>query len=815
MSIQLARENHYVPKWYQRRFLHTGESQLYYLNLWPDQKLLPDGRNIPRKALHRWGVTSCFSETDLYTTKFGSAFNDDIEKFLFGAIDNRGAHAIRAFADGDMQQMHESFQHFFEYMAAQKLRTPKGLDWIQSRYSGLDQLHLMKEMQALRLMHCTMWTEGVREIVTTGESDVKFILSDHPVTVYNAALDLNSDDCRFPNDPLVDAIGTQTIFPLDSNTCLILTHLEYAQEPEGVILTKRRTHARHLGRGLTRTDSFIRNRTLSRDEVIAVNYLIKSRARRFIAAAKIDWLYPERSFVGDWSKIAKFLLPRDGLWQFGGETYVGFKDGSTHYQDAFGRTSTSHESLKRRFPKKNLAPNDFCGCGSGYKYKKCCKNLSTADRPSWDVYGVRERNLMLYQAVLDILDFKETMTWDDVRRTLSDDQVKQIHQAYGSLWPEDTNLTELLPRPNASKFRGVYLGCTDPRTIEANVIGWLLYFDEVVLAHPFVNPFGVKPEFSPTKSPEKHKVQALKNILLLLKLEPFIRAGFVHLIPDPSDLNPLLGREVRALATQRTADWKPEQKSMELMYALGKDDHRRLMMMLPADQHRRLIRESTPDITDEMVEAIVKHMEFEVAKDPYALLQPSTPGETGAQFLIAKGYSLETALFLATLTGSMIYTDIQAHWQQLLMHSQQKASKPDMKWKSAIAALESTNFPIDLNIQSVMDSRQRGLHANTRQIFCRLAEALRFRQSDNKLNPTEIARQLEDALKQVENGFFKLSNSNYLKGNIQVHIPEKGFSRNEVQRLLLLFGGSASAQPVPIALMIKMASADIDPIDAN
>ena len=194
---------------------------------------------------------------------------------------------------------------------------------------------------------------------------------------------------------------------------------------------------------------------------------------------------------------------------------------------------------------------------------------------------------------------------------------------------------------------------------------------------------------------------------------------------------------------------------------------------------------------------------------------PSTPGETGAQFLIAKGYSLETALLLATLTGSIIYTDIQAHWQQLLMHSQQKASKLDAKWTSAIAALESTNFPIDLNMQSVMDSRQIGLHANTRQIFCRLAGALRFRQSDNKLNPTEIARQLQNALKQVENGFLRVSNSNYLKGNIKVHIPEKGFSHNEVQRLLLLFGGSDSAQPVPIALLIKMASADIGPNTAN
>ena len=85
-------------------------------------------------------------------------------------------------------EMHESFQDFFEYIAVQKLRTIKGLDWIRSCYGTLDQVGLMVEMQALRRMHCTMWAEGVREIVSARDSDVKFILTDHPVTIYNAAL---------------------------------------------------------------------------------------------------------------------------------------------------------------------------------------------------------------------------------------------------------------------------------------------------------------------------------------------------------------------------------------------------------------------------------------------------------------------------------------------------------------------------------------------------------------------------------------------------------------------------------------------------
>lgn len=149
--------------------------------------------------------------------------------------------------------MHDSFQDFFEYLDAQKLRTPKGLDWIKSRYPTLSQLQLMREMQGLRLMHCTMWTEGVREIVTAEESDVKFIVTDHPVTIYNAALPPTSPECSYPGDPLIELVGSQTVFALDANTCLILTHLENAQEPKASDLTAPRTHARYRGQSLVMT----------------------------------------------------------------------------------------------------------------------------------------------------------------------------------------------------------------------------------------------------------------------------------------------------------------------------------------------------------------------------------------------------------------------------------------------------------------------------------------------------------------------------------------------------------------------------------
>ena len=81
MNDQQTRNNHYVPQWYQRGFLAPGQSRLFHLNLAPDCKTLPDGRQMPRTALHEWGTKNCFVEYDLYTTHFGPIVNDEVEKY--------------------------------------------------------------------------------------------------------------------------------------------------------------------------------------------------------------------------------------------------------------------------------------------------------------------------------------------------------------------------------------------------------------------------------------------------------------------------------------------------------------------------------------------------------------------------------------------------------------------------------------------------------------------------------------------------------------------------------------------------------------
>lgn len=571
-----TRNNHYVPQWYQKGFLNKDKNNFCYLDLYPDKRELPDGRIITLNNRHYLPTSKCFYQADLYTTFFGNYINDEIEKFLFGKIDDSGARAVRAFIDVNIRGWHENFINFFSYIDAQKLRTPKGLDWIRQQYPNLSQLELMVEMQSIRNLHCTLWTEGVREIVSAENSDIKFIISDHPVTIYNYACPPDSELCGYPNDPSITLNASQTIFPLDRDHCLIITNLEYAKTPDSVDPTEKRTHAKLMRQSMVRTDKCIRSRQFNRDQVAAINFILKNRARRYIASAEEEWLYPEKQYSFKWHELRNILLPpRDELYHFDGEIFVEYKDGSTYYQDAYGRQYPENKYLKKDALKSKISLNDPCGCGSGKKFKECCKGKSKKNRPSWDVLSIRERNIVLYRGIYDILGFNKGKTWDDVRRELSNDQIIDIHQLYWSLWPIETDLFSLLPRPDDT-LRVVYTGMLDPRAILLP-LGAVPYFDEVIIQHPFVHPKAVNKKFSPIENPHQYKYQTLKNILLFFYLEPFVRRGIVNFIPDPCMFDNYLHRELLNMAEKRRGDTPIDEAEKECMMQLGKDDFARIM----------------------------------------------------------------------------------------------------------------------------------------------------------------------------------------------------------------------------------------------
>lgn len=327
--------NHYVPNWYQRAFMHADQTKYHYLDLKPEM-IERDGHRWARRDLRTLGTNNCFAQDDLYTTRWGQIENVDIEKFFFGGLDTAGKEAVEAYAEYSINdKTHANFHTFIRYMSVQKLRTPKGLDWLSAFTRSRNMNVTLHTLQRFQNLFCATWTDCIWQIADASQSPIKFIVSDHPVTVYNRECFPGSDVCRYPGDPDIRLTGTHTIFPLSLNKVLILTNLAWVRDPYQSA-TRLHPNPRLMRDAVFNMMGVQTGRQLTEEEVLEINFIIKRRAKRYIAAAEKAWLYPEKMLRCDhWRKLGNgyLLMPDPRHVYMGGEIVVGFDNGQS---DAWG-----------------------------------------------------------------------------------------------------------------------------------------------------------------------------------------------------------------------------------------------------------------------------------------------------------------------------------------------------------------------------------------------------------------------------------------------------------------------------------------------
>lgn len=775
--MEITKNNHYVPQWYQNGFIDNHKKQLCYLTRY--EIPLPNG-DLKIHHSKKWHTSAQkFYEEHLYSTFFGTEVNDEIEKKLFGPIDDNGSKAIRAFLTDDPSQWNHNFESLFTYLDSQKLRTPKGLDWIKSKYSKLDQMQLMIEMQSLRSIHCTLWAEGIRELVSAEDSDVKFITSDHPVTIYNYALPPNAEHCIYPNDPDISLIGSQTIFPLDKNRCLILTNYEYAREPENANPLQPRTNAARMRHSMVNTIEFINSRKLTRDEVNKINYIIKTRAKAAVAAGKDEWLYPENDVTCDWAELRYVLLPpQNMLYRFSGEMYAKFDDGTVHYQDMFGRTTPPNKYLSKDTDEARLGRNDLCGCGSGKKYKHCCRGVPSDLRTTWDVASIRERNLAFCKCIRDVLGLDRDKNWLDVRKELSEDQITRIYGFYSVLWPRDTDIYSLLPKPDG-KFRGLYTGPLDVRVIGVNALPMASLFDEFLIENPVTNPNNVKPDFSPIESPSKYKYQALKEFLFMLEMEPFVRLGLINLIPNPCEFDMNLMRAMMDMTRERCLKKQVINQQDHCLYlALSIEDQLNVTAMMSRKARVQLIIDAF-DLDKVAANKIIDELEHEAEASPLLLLQKNDARHSSHYIQFRLSPNFEMSLFIAQATGSVLVTDSGSRWQEFMSAQHRKQGVVSYPWNRVFNHFNM--WPIDE--QFLNSGLKSQCYFNTLRNHLRTADRMVLENNQDAHQLTQLASQVSYFMKQL------VQVTDPVKMNkLNICSPEGGFYDDNVQRLLIRSG---------------------------
>lgn len=336
------RHNHYVPEWYQKRFLPatTGARKFYYLDLKPETVITDSGHRYKRSELLHWGPQKCFAEDDLYTTKFGNFESTEIEEKFFGEIDRKGKLAVEYFSDFQHPDVNtEAFMDLMNYISVQKLRTPKGLNYLKSKTRTTDKNELLFKLQEFRNVFCALWSECIWQLADCTNTETKLIVSDHPVTVYNKNFFPASSMANKMGDPEIWYSGTHTYFPLSETRVLILTNISWIRQPYGNPL-KSRPNPYLFRQTVFNFTAIQTHRELEELEVIKINHITKSRAHRYVAARKKEWLYPENNFTHkSWTEFGDdyVFMPDPRSVSFTTQIMVGYENGHSQVFDGYGR----------------------------------------------------------------------------------------------------------------------------------------------------------------------------------------------------------------------------------------------------------------------------------------------------------------------------------------------------------------------------------------------------------------------------------------------------------------------------------------------
>lgn len=316
--MEFRTNHHYVPVWYQRRFLTDGQSKLYVLDKRPDAIQTPSGIKY-HNALRQVGPPSAFCLDHLYTLIQGRAYTDAIETQFFANIDTRGSQAIAFFDNYEVKEgVQDALEVLSKYIAAQFFRTLKGLRFLKTITGAATHQDALRALPRLYRQLETMWLASVWEIICADECETKFIVSDCPVSAYNRGVYPGSREIVRLGTPSPTRVGTQTFFPLSPTRCLVMTHLQYVRNPKGQPL-RTIENPRSFEDWLFDLRKIQRGRQVNDYYVQSVNHVLKVMSHRYIASSKPDWLFPEKAIGSTtWPQIGgrDFLMPDPRLVSF-------------------------------------------------------------------------------------------------------------------------------------------------------------------------------------------------------------------------------------------------------------------------------------------------------------------------------------------------------------------------------------------------------------------------------------------------------------------------------------------------------------------
>jgi hypothetical protein len=342
-----------------------------------------------------------------------------------------------------------------------------------------------------------------------------------------------------------------------------------------------------------------------------------------------------------------------------------------------------------------MAPklNEPCPCNSGKKYKNC--HFLKKDRGAlsgWADVPIVDRNRLLIRAAREIFGFRRGRTWQEFKRNIADEEIREFFKVHGSMWGPETNWVGIMPKPGDGKLRGLYLGDIRPELILRNLIRFSLYNDQILVIDPFPNARNIKPKYNPVVNPGQYKAEMIKLIFFLFQIAPWIESGIVQLIPDPGDIDLKLKWETMDLAKARLANIPPDGRDLADAHEVGRKELTRFLFAMDEQTILHQLERSGQTLNESQKRQFIEYARQQLREDPLAWERPiGSDYDSGQISAMRSGTNLETALLISDVTGSFPYTNMGWRWRELIA-ARDELGETARAWSPLAKTFQSLEF---------------------------------------------------------------------------------------------------------------------------
>lgn len=419
----------------------------------------------------------------------------------------------------------------------------------------------------------------------------------------------------------------------------------------------------------------------------------------------------------------------------------------------------------------SIGRNAKCPCGTGKKYKDCCRGTIDWDRTIKDPKATianlrtRGRNILFLNRIFDILQLD---SWPvdrlpDYKSAFTADKVRTIHEAVIESWPPDLNVHSALQKERVD-VSGLYIGDYNPEYLARGLVRHSIYANKMLIVDPFIYPLSVRDEYNPILEPAQHRAQTLKNVNFWLSFAPWIEAGLVDIIRTPADFDQRLNWE--SMKRQK----KKFEKNPELMEAAERtadelhgrhyenEIQRVFLLGAPESYVRQLLRESGAVESEAEEEEFIRYVRKLRESDPNILDPSDVELQAGQLMTTSTGASYDVAQLTASLTQSYLVTDLPAKWKEIEL-DRESNNAHNRVWSPFAKAMQQSqlNYLNSVRLEHALKLRKEGRLESFRAFLNRVWKSARTEDAFGDENAILLSEELRDEVKKANDEWEKIN----------------------------------------------------------